>query len=83
MKQLTIGDILTLVSDLKITTDMTDKEINDLPVYIGNDEEVNGIHTAYYCAYIASDMIEDSEYVDMIDTDCGNVKFDGKAILIS
>lgn len=83
MEQLTIGDILTLVSDLKITTDMSDAEINALPVYIGNDEELNGIHTAYYCEHIGSDNIADSEYVDMIDMDCGNVKLDGKAILIS
>ena len=73
MKQLTIGDILTLVSDLKTTTDLTDKEINELPVYIGNDEELNGIHTAYRCEHIACDKAEDSEYIDMID----------KAILIS
>lgn len=82
MAQLKAKEIIKVLHLLQ-KAGMSEKEIGELPVYIGNDEEVNGIHTAYYCAYIASDRIEDSEYVDMIDTDCGNVKFDGKAILIS
>ena len=81
MKQLTIGDILEVVSNLKNTTDMTDEEVNALPVYIGNDDEMNGIHTAYYAESISDE--ENVEYVDLINSDCINVKFSGKAILIS
>ena len=62
---------------------MSDEEIGELPVYIGNDEELNGIHTAFYCEHIACDKAEDSEYIGMIDADCCNVKLDGRAILIS
>ena len=60
---------------------MTDEEVNALPVYIGNDDEMNGIHTAYYAESISDE--ENVEYVDLINSDCINVKFSGKAILIS
>lgn len=83
MKQLTIGDILTLVSDLKITTDMTDNEINELPVYIGNDEELNGIHQAFYVGDINDSYDDCGDIIDLIESDCCNGIFIGKAILIS
>lgn len=72
MAQLKVKDILALLKLLK-KAGMSDGEIGNLPVYIGNDEELNGIHTAYRCEHIACDKAEDSEYIDMID----------KAILIS
>lgn len=81
MKQLTIGDILMLVSDLKITTDLTDKEINELPVYIGDDDELNGIHTAWDCEFISDDEINE-EFIELVNMNCTNIEFSGKAVLI-
>lgn len=81
MKQLTMGQILGLLEHLK-TQGMTDEEIKALPVYIGDDEELNGIHTAYYCEHIADDELN-SEYIELINADCCNIKLSGKAILIS
>lgn len=81
MGQLTIGDILMLIISLK-KQGMTDDEINALPVYLGDDEEMNGIHTAYYVESISNDEAN-SEYVDLINSDCTNVKLKGTAILIS
>lgn len=81
MKQLTMGEILGLVENLK-AQGTTDEEIKSLPVYVGDDDELNGIHTAYYCEHIADDE-ENSEYIELINADSCNIKLSGKAILIS
>lgn len=61
------------------------KEIIELPIYIGNDDELNGIHTAWYCEKLDSeDKNEDMNYlVEMINEDGHNRKLNGKGILIS
>lgn len=82
MNQLKMGTILKLVVDLQ-KEGMTTKEIAELPVYIGNDDELNGIHTAWYAEPIKP---EDEDYkwmVEMINEDSHNIKIEGKAILIS
>lgn len=81
MEQLTMGRLLGLVEYLK-AHGMADEEIKALPVYIGNDDELNGIHTAYYCEEITDDELN-SEYIERINADCCNIKLSGKAILIS
>ena len=80
---LIFGHILLLARELK-DSGMTDEEIKGLPVYIGNDQELNGIHTAGY-----SEMIEpaDPDYkniVELINEDTTNcIELEGRAILIS
>ena len=82
MKQLTLGVILQLVSNLK-KEGMTIKEITELPVYIGNDDELNGIHTAWYVQPIDSNKEDDADFVELINEDRCNFEIKGKAILIS
>lgn len=80
---LIFGRILQLAREMK-DSGMTDEEIKGLPVYIGNDQELNGIHTAGY-----SEMIEpaDPDYKDIVElikedtTNC--IELEGRAILIS
>jgi len=80
MAQLKLGSVLNLITHLN-NIGMAFDEIAELPIYIGNDEEMNGIHTAYYVEQIAE---EDSKYeIEMINEDSCNVKFNSKAILIS
>lgn len=79
MKQLTMCEIFGLVEHLK-AQGMADEEIKALPVYIGDDEELNGIHTAYYCEQIDGND-EDIDF--LINADSCNIKLSGKAILIS
>lgn len=79
MKQLTMGEILRLVEHLK-AYGMTYEEITALPVYIGDDEELNGIHSAYFYEYVDD---QKSDVVKLIEANCTNKKFTGKAILIS
>lgn len=84
MKQLTLGDILRYANSLQ-KEGMTLKEIGELPIYIGDDDELNGIHCGWYVEVIdANDDNEDMEYlVEMINEDRGNYEITGKAILIS
>ena len=84
MDQLTINDILTLCARLR-QTGMTMEEIKALPIYLGNDDELNGIHTGWALDFIDSNNTteEDEWMVEMINEDRCNVKLDGKAVVIS
>ena len=82
MKQLTVGNILAVVSNLK-DDGMSLKDIAELPIYIGNDDELNGIHCAWYAQPIDENNEDDAYVVDMINERSGNFKVKGKAILIS
>ena len=82
MSQLKLGTILRVISDLK-NEGMSLEDIAKLPVYIGRDDELNGIHTAWYANVISDDNEDDEYFIEMINEDHCNVKFNEKAILIS
>ena len=84
MDQLTINDILALCARLR-GTGMTMEEIKALPIYLGNDDELNGIHTGWALDFVDSHNTtdEDEFLVEMINEDSQNIKLDGKAVLIS
>lgn len=85
MKQLTLGQIMEFAWQLK-KSGMSDNEVKSLPVYLGNDDELNGIHCAWYANLVdANDKKnEDNMYmVEMINEDRCNIKIEGKALLIS
>ena len=80
---LLFGDILQLARELK-DSGMTDEEIKGLPVYIGNDQELNGIHTAGYRDLIEPSDPEYKEIIELINEDTTNcIELEGRAILIS
>ena len=84
MDQLTINDILALCARLK-QTGMTMEEIKALPIYLGNDDELNGIHTGWALDFVDSNNTtdEDEWMVEMINEDSHNIKLNGKAVVIS
>lgn len=82
MKQLTMGQVLALAAVYK-RAGMTQKEINELPIYIGDDDELNGIHCAWYGQMIDPNNEDDIDLVEMINERRGNCEIKGKAILIS
>ena len=86
MGQLTVGDILVMIKRLK-DEGMSLKEIHELPIYLGDDDELNGIHCGWALDVVDADNEEDDDnmyLVDMINEDRGNIKLEkGKAILIS
>ena len=82
MKQLTLGDILKFVAQLR-DSGMSAKTISALPIYLGQDDELNGIHTGWYINLVDSDEEGDADFIELINEDRCNIKLEGKAILIS
>ena len=82
MKQLTLGDIIGRVHDL-MKDGMTMEEIKSLPIYLGNDDELNGIHCGWYTNLVDINNEEDTGLVELINEDRCNIELKGKAILIS
>ena len=82
MEQLTIGDIINVINMLKECGN-TQEDISHIPIYIGDDDELNGIHTAWYANIISGDNKDDECFIEMINSDRGNIKFSGRAILIT
>ena len=82
MKQLTLGTIMQLINDLqKEGVDL--RELINMPVYIGNDDELNGIHCAWYAEVMNPDDESYTSIINMIDEDPCNIKVQGKSILKS
>lgn len=83
--QLRVGDILDLVKILTDEAGLPLEEVKELPIYIGDDDELNGIHCGWECRIIDADDEEDAYYVDMINENRNNYKLTGRdsAILIS
>lgn len=82
MSQLKMGDILNLAAALQ-KEGMTVKEIALLPVYIGDDDELNGIHCAWYAEPVDPNNEDHADLVELINERHGNYEIKGKAILIS
>lgn len=82
MEQLTIAGILNVINILK-ECGYTQDEILHMPIYIGDDDELNGIHTAWYVDIINGNNKDDEYFIDMINDNRGNIKFPGRAILIT
>lgn len=84
MKQLIINDIFDLVNELT-KKGMNFQDVMNLPLYLGNDDELNGIHNAWFCQLVDKNgNDEDMQYlVDMINEDFGTTELKDKGILIS
>lgn len=84
MKQLTLGDLLDFAAKLR-KKNMSLEEFRALPIYIGDDDELNGVHCGWYVEVVdANNDDENTQYVvEMINEDRGNFEITGKAILIS
>ena len=82
--QLKVKNLLALAQQLQ-KQGMTLSEIKELPIYIGNDDELNGIHTAWHAWLVdtASDNEDDMYLIEMINEDHHNTKLTDKAIVIS
>ena len=82
MNQLTLGAILNIVNALK-EQGMTEKEIKETPIYLGDDDELNGIHTGWYINIVDPNAYEDQNLVTLIEETNCNVPIKRKSILIS
>ena len=79
---------LTMEKILNVALAMKQKgiDLSKIKVFLGNDDELNGIHNAWYCELITNNGQEDNDFiVDLINEDYNNNKVEKneKFILIS
>ena len=79
---------LTMEKILNVALAMKQKgiDLSKIKVFLGNDDELNGIHNAWYCELITNNGQEDNDFiVDLINEDYNNnkVEKDEKFILLS
>jgi hypothetical protein len=82
MGQLKMDNILEFCAEL-MKKGMTMEEIKALPIYLGNDDELNGIHCAWYANLVDTNNEDDADFVEMINGDGCNIEIKDRAILIS
>ena len=82
MKQLIVGNVLATIEQIR-SEGMSLKEIAELPIYIGDDDELNGIHCAWFSQPVDPNNEDDADLVELINERSGNYEIKGKAILIS
>ena len=83
-----MNEQLTMEKVLNVALAMKQKgiDLSKIKVFLGNDDELNGIHNAWYCELITNNGQEDNDFiVDLINEDYNNnkVEKDEKFILIS
>ena len=74
MKQLTVKELLGVIKTLQ--EEHGEKAVDEMPVYIGDDEELNGIHGAYF----ADGITATDEDIDSL---IHGVEFKGKGLFIT
>ena len=82
MEQLTLKDIYD------ICLDYVNKgfKLDEIQVYLGNDDELNGVHTGWCVTPLINKrgVNEDNDYLlDLIEENSGNVELKMKGVLIS
>lgn len=81
MKQLVVKDLLDFVDKLK--EDYPEEEVLEMPIYLGDDDELNGIHCGWCYQEVDLDNEDDDWIVEMINENPKNIKLENKGILIS
>lgn len=83
MGQLIFGNLLDFAKELE-KEGMSIDEIRSLPIYLGDDDELNGIHCGWYINPVDVNNPDDEDLVELINESRGNISLEkGKAILIS
>ena len=80
-EQLTMEKILNVALAMK----QRGIDLSKIKVFLGNDDELNGIHNAWYCELVENDGEEENNcIVELINENIGNnVEENEKFILIS
>ena len=78
---------LTMQSILEVALKLEEQglDLSKIRVFLGNDDELNGVHNAWFCELIKNDdEKENNMIVDLINENIGNnVEENEKFILIS
>ena len=82
MKQLTVEGILNFINCLR-ERGLTEEQIKNIPVYLGNDDDLNGIHTSWFVNSVDPDDVDCEGFIALINEDRNNIPVKGLSILIS
>ena len=78
---------LTMQSILEVALKLKEQglDLSKIRVFLGNDDELNGVHNAWFCELVENNGEEENNYiVDLINENIGNnVEENEKFILIS
>lgn len=85
MDQLTVRDLIYILEEIRQSKGLKKDELLSLPIYLGRDDELNGIHTGWCVDVIDPALTSENDecFIEMINEDRTNVPIKGKAILIS
>ena len=83
MEQLKVIDIFNMVGRLQREKKMNWQDIMNLPIYLGNDDELNGIHNGWFCDLIDKNNKGDNSVIELIKENYGTTDIKDKGILIS
>ena len=82
-----MNEQLTMEKILNVALAMKQKgiDLSKIKVFLGNDDELNGVHNAWYCELVENDGEEENNMiVDLINENIGSsVKENESFILIS
>lgn len=81
MEQLKFKDIIDLY--YKLGEEYGLDVVLEMPIYLGDDDELNGIHCAWDCEMLDAKNEEDEDFIELINEDCCNLPLKDKGILIS
>lgn len=81
MEQLKFKDIINLY--YKLGEQYGLDVVLEMPVYLGDDDELNGIHCGWFCDMLDTKNKEDEYFIELINADYGNFPLKDKGILIS
>ena len=79
MNQLTLKKIYDVANELI----KRGEDLNDYPVYLGNDDELNGIHNGWYINLLDVKDKYCNDLIEMIEEDYCTTNLKNKGILIS
>ena len=79
MEQLTLESIYSLAIKLI----KKGEDISQYPIYLGNDDELNGIHCGWYVNILDVEDTDSKGFIDMINEDRHCIELKDKGILIS
>lgn len=77
--QLTLKEIYLVAQDLL----QKGENLRDYPIYLGNDDELNGIHNGWYINILDKKDEECEDLIELIEEDCHTTPLKNKGILIS
>lgn len=98
MSRLTFRDLISCITQIQKENNLTNLELADLPIIIGDDEELNGVHEAYFMQLVDTTKSKGYRWTDVeekkitfeeytqqsLETDVKEqTRINGKCILIS